>query len=226
MKSIEVVAATRLGKDEFWSRSALGRSLQRMRHLPIVANIFHANTEGLPTRYNAAIDAADCEDHVLFVHDDVFIEDFHLTTRLADAFAVFDVVGVAGNRRLAPNHVGWQFKDSIHELDDRQHLSGGVAHGTNPFAPIDSWGPSPAPCELLDGLFLAVNRKRLIDTHTRFDPRFRFHFYDLDFCRTARQHGLRVGTWPISVTHQSSGVFGSESWQQANALYQGKWAAQ
>jgi len=30
-----------------------------------------------------------------------------------------------------------------------------------------------------------------------FDPRFQFHFYDLDFCRQAEQRGLKMGTWAL-----------------------------
>lgn len=224
MKKIEVVAATRLSKEEFWSKSALGKSLLRMRHLPLVANVFYSNSLGLPIRYNAALGASDCEDHVLFIHDDVWIEDYHLLIRLQEAFQQFDIVGVAGNRRVPPNHVGWCFLGSAREVEHPSYLSGAVAHGEQAFAKIDAWGQVPAPCELLDGLFIAVARKRLLETSTLFDPQFDFHFYDLDFCRTARKNGLRVGTWPIAVTHQSAGGFGSESWTQAQALYQKKWS--
>jgi len=41
-----------------------------------------------------------------------------------------------------------------------------------------------------------------------FDERFGFHFYDLDLCRQAEQRGIRTGTWPISVVHESGGNFG------------------
>ena len=39
-----------------------------------------------------------------------------------------------------------------------------------------------------------------------FDPAFDFHFYDLGpLCQTAREKGLRLGTWHISITHNSGG---------------------
>lgn len=221
-KRIEVVSATRLSKEAFWKSSALGQSLLRMRHLPFVANIHYDNSVGLPTLYNAAIEAQDCEDLVVFVHDDVWIDDYHLNIRLLEAFEQFDIVGVAGNRRVPPQHVGWAFLTSVNDVDDRKYLSGAVAHGDKPFAPIDAWGP-PGSCELLDGVFIAVNRKRLIETQTRFDSQFAFHFYDLDFCRSARRAGLKIGTWPIALTHQSHGNYTSEGWTQAEAKYANKW---
>lgn len=221
-KRIEVVSASRLGKEAFWKTSALGQSLLRMRHLPLVANIHYNNSTGLPQLYNVALEAKDCEDLVLFIHDDVWIDDYHLNIRLIEAFERFDVVGVAGNRRVPPHHVGWAFLRSIQEVDERQNLSGAVAHGERPFSPIDAWGPC-GPCELLDGVFIAVNRKRLVETSARFDPQFPFHFYDLDFCRSARRAGLKVGTWPIAITHQSHGNYTSESWTRAEATYASKW---
>ena len=55
------------------------------------------------------------------------------------------------------------------------------------------------------------------------DRKFDFHFYDLDFCRTARQVGLSIGTWPIEMTHQSRGAFGSPGWRDGLERYRGKW---
>jgi GT2 family glycosyltransferase len=45
----------------------------------------------------------------------------------------------------------------------------------------------------------------------------------MDFCRTARLAGLRLGTWPICLTHQSGGAFGSGRWNAQYRLYQRKW---
>jgi GT2 family glycosyltransferase len=56
-----------------------------------------------------------------------------------------------------------------------------------------------------------------------FDTRFGFHFYDLDFCRTARAQGLRLGTWPIAITHQSGGAFADPRWQSGLQIYLDKW---
>lgn len=111
-----------------------------------------------------------------------------------------------------------QFRSVAGEL-----VSGAVAHGKNPFGPVSYFGPAPAACDLLDGVFLAARAGRLCESGVRFDPRFRFHFYDLDFCRTARQAGLRVGTWPIAPVHQSEGGFDTPEWHAAYSDYLAKW---
>jgi GT2 family glycosyltransferase len=65
----------------------------------------------------------------------------------------------------------------------------------------------------------------LREKHVRFDPQFDFHLYDIDFCRTARQKELRLGTWPIALTHQSKGSFGTESWFARYEKYLAKWGS-
>jgi hypothetical protein len=75
----------------------------------------------------------------------------------------------------------------------------------------------------LDGVFLAARKSTLMEKNCLFDPRFDFNFYDMDFCRTARQKGLTLGTWPICLTHQSAGQFDSARWHKSLRLYLDKW---
>ena len=75
----------------------------------------------------------------------------------------------------------------------------------------------------LMALLLAARRDTLVARDVRFDERFLFFFYDLDFCRTARARGLKLGTWPLAVTHQSGGAFGSPGWKSAYQTYLAKW---
>jgi GT2 family glycosyltransferase len=72
---------------------------------------------------------------------------------------------------------------------------------------------------LLDGLLLAVRSETLTRSGLRFDPQFRFHFYDMDFCRQAEKLGLSCGTWDLSVMHESGGNFASAEWQSAYDAY-------
>ena len=113
-----------------------------------------------------------------------------------------------GNRRRVRNQPAWPWIDDEFTADDRRNLSGRVAHGADPFGTVSFFGAAPARCELLDGVLLAARKSRLVRRGVRFDPRFRFHFYDMDFCRQAEAKGLTLGTCPISVVHESGGAFG------------------
>ncbi len=221
---IEIVAATRFAEADFWKKSALGWSLRRLAYdSRLVARIAFDNRRGLPDVFNARIAAPDAAEHLVFVHDDVWIDDYFIAQRVAEGLDAFDVIGVAGNRRRVDGQPAWLFVDERLNWDDRSNLSGSVAHGVNPFGPVSSFGPAPVECELLDGVFIAARRSTLRQKGVSFDPRFDFHFYDMDFCRRARACGLRLGTWPICLTHQSGGAFGTPAWREKYAAYVDKW---
>jgi GT2 family glycosyltransferase len=224
LRTIEIVSATRLPEHEFWEKAPLGRSLRRLSHeARLVAHIAFANRRGLPDVFNARITAEDRHDILAFVHDDVWIDDYFLADRVVAGLETYDLIGVAGNRRRVRNQPAWPVVDDKFTWDDRSNLSGSIAHGADPFGRISFYGAAPAECELLDGVFLAAKKSLLIAKELRFDPRFDFHFYDMDFCRSARGKGLRLGTWPICLTHQSAGAFGTEPWLTKYRLYLEKW---
>ena len=220
---IDIVSATRLSKDEFWDKSALGLSLSRFAGDSRLSNrIAFSNDRGLPERYNFCINAEDSAEILVFVHDDVWLDDFYFADRVIEGLRHYDVIGVAGNRRRVTQQRAWLYAGADFYWDV-PNLSGAVAHGPSFFGSVTFFGPTPADCELLDGVLIAAKVSTLREHGLTFDPRFKFHFYDMDFCRSARKKGLRLGTWPIALTHQSAGSFGSESWQAGHRAYLEKW---
>ncbi len=216
-----VVSATRMAEKEFWESSALGLSLLRLQghddRLSWV--IAFSNKRDLPSIYNQAIEESSGDSVLVFVHDDVWIEQDDFVDSVLAGFREYDVIGVAGNKRILPRQPSWAFIDENFTWDDRCFLSGRVGHGIDAGGAETEYGDVPAPCELLDGVLLAARSQLLRDSGVRFDPQFDFHFYDLDFCRTARAKGLKLGTWPIQITHQSGGAFGSDGWREKYSLY-------
>lgn len=222
---IRIVCATRKSREEFFTDTACGHSLSLHRPPSVEIRLFPGNTQGLPALYNKAIAESIHEEVTfLFVHDDIHLCDFHWADRLTNGLSVFDVVGLAGNRRRVPAQPAWLFLDEKLTPDSRDNLSGIVGHGRG-LVPdgVDVFGPTGKAVKLLDGVFLAVRSATLRATALRFDERFDFHFYDLDFCRQAERAGMRLGTWPISVVHQSKGNFTSQAWRQGYDRYLEKW---
>lgn len=221
---IEIVSATRLSPIEFASRSALGQSLRRLQFdTRLRAALAFANRSGLPAVFNSRILATDSADILIFMHDDVWIDDHFFADRIIEGLHAFDLIGVAGNRRRVAGQTSWCFIGENLTLDDLSNLSGAVAHGAHPAGTVSFFGPVPSACELLDGVLLAARKSLLLSHNLFFDSRFDFHFYDMDFCRSAREAGLRLGTWPIAITHQSEGGFGSADWRRSWAAYLAKW---
>jgi GT2 family glycosyltransferase len=221
---IEIVSATRHSKTQFWSQTALGTSLKRLQFdNRISARISFENRKGLPDVYNQRLMASDSPDILVFIHDDVWIDDYWIADRVISALDNYDIVGVAGNKTLPNKHISWALLSESGEWDNKSHLSGAVGHAEHPFGLVSMFGAAPADCELLDGVLLACRKTSLREANVGFDPRFDFHFYDLDLSRVARLKKLKVGTWPIAITHQSSGGFDNPSWRKALSTYQEKW---
>ncbi len=225
---IKIVAATIKSEKQFFATAPLGISLRRLAGDKRIEGLIHfankgAAKKGLPAIFNRRIAAAEADSIIVFTHDDVWLDDYFLADRLGDALKRFDVVGVAGNRRIRPHQPAWAFVDEKLTWDDPRHLSGAVAHGKEASGPISRYGPTPARCALLDGVFLAAKVSVLAKHGLRFNERLRFHFYDMDFCREARRRGLRLGTWPIAITHASGGTFGRPGWNAERQIYFDKW---
>lgn len=222
MKPIRLVCATRASREQFSTQTALGRCLKLYPNVPDVQLLlFDNNREGLSTIYNAAIEHAIQNPAILvFVHDDVLLYDFFWVDRIREAAEQFDIAGLAGNTRRRPRQPSWTFIDTNFQWDEPQYLSGTVGHGINGgWNDVMVFGPSRRECKLLDGLMLIADSDTLLRSGLRFDEQFRFHFYDMDFCRQAELKGLSMGTWPLSVVHQSTGAFGSPDWRATYELY-------
>jgi GT2 family glycosyltransferase len=222
-QTFTIVSGTRKSETVFWAQTALGKSLPRLCGLENVEiKIFFNNTRGLSVIYNETIQTSTSE-YIIFVHDDVWLDDYFLIKRVEEGLNYFDIIGLAGNRRRLPKQPSWYFTNERFIPDSTKYLSGAVGHGANPAGAVSYYNHSPASCELLDGLFLATKIDTLKNNGVFFDPQFEFHFYDMDFCRSARQASLHIGTWPIAVTHQSGGAFGLGQWQELYQQYLDKW---
>jgi GT2 family glycosyltransferase len=222
MKPIRFVCGTRRTPEQFSNETALGRSLKLYNHFAHAQlHLFDNNALGLPTIYNQAIQFAQQNPAILvFSHDDVWLSDFFWSERIREALERFDVVGLAGNTRRSPRQPSWAFVTPEGKWDEPQYLSGTVGHGQGfPCGNLSWFGPSGQACKLLDGLMLIADSAKLVESGLRFDERFMFHFYDMDFCRQAELKRLSMGTWPISVVHESSGNFSSPSWREGYVQY-------
>lgn len=228
MKRLRIFSATRFDEIKFWRHTKLGLSLKRLSFDPrIRAEILCCNTQGLPVLYNQAVQRTEPKEALLLVHDDVWLDDYHLSTRIEEGLQLFDVLGVAGCTRIPERHVSWCFSQArgsgeLIKLEDH-YLSGAVGHFRTEGEVISRYGPAPQECKLLDGCLMAMKPATGRERGVSFDERFAFHFYYLDFCRSCHVAELRLGTWPIAITHASGGSFGSPQWQIALQQYRNKW---
>ena len=217
--NVVIACASTQSSEHFYRSTLLGRSLQTFPDelrpsLALLPRNKGPNAVGLSEFYNRIIDLADSATIIVFCHDDVYLHDWNLVNSLKSGLSRYDVLGIVGSSNVPWGQPGWWFtlgKDGLPERNDHVIKSGSVNHFDYSQIKPDVYGISPAQCDLLDGFFLASHSAKLHSSGLRFDPTFRFHCYDTDFCYTARSLGLTIGTWPIPCTHGSPGSF-EESW--------------
>ena len=206
----------------------LHRSVERLRNLqPLNLAYLECNdgTIGLGQFYSDVIHQAEDEETLVFVHDDVEFIDLDLEATLSDALTHFDIIGVAGGKYREPDQPSWSGNPyDISNSAKAGRLSGHVQHDVDGKTISSMYGPAPQTVKMIDGVFIAAKAGVLRNAGVSFDPQFKFHFYDLDFCRSAEVGGLTIGTWFIPLIHAPiSNGFDSPAWEAARKVYFKKW---
>ena len=163
------------------------------------------NTQGLAKTYNEFLDLAIKEkfEYVMFIHDDVHLE-HDPRPKLEKLFQEYDIVGVAGcSKAEIKSPALWHLMGQGHL---HGHLHGAVAHGNADRKHMTSFGVYPHRVVMIDGVFMAFNRKAI--QTVRFDEECpsKWHYYDLCYCARAIEKGLKIGVGDIVITHESSGL--------------------
>lgn len=212
MKKILLVCATQKNEEDFWADTTTGMSVKRHIECKNIdeTEIAFSNSKGLCEVYNQFLIEKYKDYIILFVHDDIIIQDINLKLKLNDAIKDFDIVGVAGTSEFGlKSPVVWH-------NSPKTKWSGAVGH---PVAEgqlqVNYFGPWPRQCMVLDGLFLAINTEKILESKVKFDEQFKFHFYDLAFCVDAHMAGHTLGTWDIPLTHFSHGDYNNDEWRES-----------
>lgn len=207
MKKILVVSCTaRRERDK--NDLKISQSLKFMQD-EVKVKIHFENKDSLSKIYNQYITTKVSQKHdiVLFVHDDVYIDDYKLRGKLYACLQEYDIIGLAGC--LDP-----KIKSPAlwHLMSDRENWRGYVAHEV-PQVPgtvyMTSFGVTPSRVAIADGLFLAVNVKKALQHEWKFNEDYRFHHYDIASCIDANKKKLKIGVTNINVIHDSGGLSNS-----------------
>lgn len=185
--------------------------------LHIVTN----NRRGLSKVYNEFINEKIAKEHdrIIFVHDDVYIDDVMINVKLNEAMygeSKFDIVGLAGTRNPQIKHPAlW------HIMGKREDHRGYAGHIFGKHKVMTGFGLTPDRVAIIDGLFVAVNVARALETGWRWNENFDFHHYDIASCIDANAKGMRIGVWPINVFHASPGLASLEdvAWSKSNEKF-------
>lgn len=165
-------------------------------------------------------------DIVIFIHDDLLFEqDSKWGKKVLKHFndSDFGILGKAGTTSITQSGRWW----------DESHLMVGsvyhtqVNNETNKKITWESrysgiFKDEIVPVVLVDGLFIAVNKKRI---KKDFDENIKgFHLYDVDFSLANHFAGVKIGViFDFKLTHKSIGMTNDE-WEQNRKQLVQKWA--
>lgn len=184
-------------------------------------DVLWSNRLGLPAAYNSKLrdyEATDVE-FIVFVHDDVYIDDLKLIDKLKVAHRNlgYQIIGAAGSTRARISHPSlW------HLMSDRVHHRGFVHHFVGDGQIYgSSFGPTPSEVLVMDGLFMAVHLPSVREVGWQFNENYEFHHYDLSSCLDAVKLGLKLGVYPIHLIHASPGLDSLDSpiWSASNQRF-------
>jgi len=187
---------------------------------------YNNKTVGLCEYYNSIINSEKTYDVLIFCHHDVSLDYCNLRLQVEEGLKYFDVIGVAGCRepKIAEKNL-W------HWMSDKQHQRGFAAHpislGSKELF-VTAFGPTPARVAVLDGVFLALDARKIRGSKARFDEQFLWHHYDIDFSLTCNKNKIKLGVWPVIINHQSPGLLNVNDveWNRSNKAFIEKWTKQ
>lgn len=164
----------------------------------------YENTLPIAKAYNVGISYALSETvytEIVFIHDDVTIEDRRFEHKVGYWLSKYDVIGLAGgdNVKLEKPYL-WHIM-SKNRYGTVGHYIDGDWYGT-------SFGVTNKRVTIIDGLFIGIKTNTLREKNNlRFDEDLPgFHHYDIDFSLQANKQKCKIGVVPILVTHNSPGL--------------------
>lgn len=164
------------------------------------------NTKSLPDVYNSEIDAR--FDYVVLMHADVKLDIASLESHVTAVADKYDVIGLCGTSimNVSQSPLNWWTGSN----PTPQSKWGCVCHGElgNQVSYFSAHSPTTLDHEVacIDGLCIILTKKAIL-SGLRFDPLFKYDFYDSDISfQTVMKYNLRLGVIvEKSLQHYSVG---------------------
>ena len=149
-------------------------------------------------------------DIVVLCHDDIYFDSKNWGSKILNYFkrnSDYGILGVAGSTSLPSSGKWWEDFSKLkgivnHEHDGKKWES---KYSTSLGNQLDN-------VLLVDGLFLAINKKNI---KKNFNEEVKgFHFYDVDFSFRNHLEGVKIGVmYDVRITHKSIGMT-NEQWEK------------
>lgn len=158
-------------------------------------------THSLSDAYNDIIKKS-TNDIIVLCHDDIIFERNNWGNKLLKHFkrnSDYGILGVAGTTKIPKSAKWWEEPKRMKGIVNHEHQG---KKWESKYS--TSLGNSIEPVVLVDGLFIAINKKNTKDYFN--DQIEGFHFYDVDFSIRNFLKNVKIGViYDIRITHKSIG---------------------
>jgi glycosyltransferase involved in cell wall biosynthesis len=166
--------------------------------------------------YNEILSESNTDINVL-LHDDVYFDTNAWYSKLLKHFekSDFGIIGMAGTTEIPESGMWWENRKKMVGIVNHEHEG---KKWESKYS--DSLGNNILETVVVDGLFIAINKKKI---KKNFNEDFKgFHFYDIPFCFENHLEGVKVGVITnIRITHKSIGQT-NEQWEENKKLFSEK----
>lgn len=156
-------------------------------------------------------------DIVVLCHDDIYFDTNAWYPKLLKHFEKtdFGIIGMAGTTEMPESGMWWENRKKMVGIVNHEHEG---KKWESKYS--ESFGNDVSETVIVDGLFIAINKKRI---KKNFNEEFKgFHFYDIPFCFENHLQGVKVGVITnIRITHKSIGQT-NEQWEDNRKLFSEK----
>jgi len=149
-------------------------------------------------------------DTVILCHDDIYFDKKGWGNKILKHFnknEEFGILGVAGSTELPSSAKWWENPNKMKGIVNHEHNG---KKWESKYS--NSLGNKIEEVVLVDGLFIAINKKRIV---SNFDTTISgFHFYDVAFCvNNFISNKTKIGViYDVRITHKSIGQT-NEQWE-------------
>jgi len=202
---ISVGFSTRKVDDSFVSMLKKTSGVSKIEILPVEND----GKFSLSKVYNDLIEKSE-NDIIVLCHDDIYFDSKNWASKVLNYFKRnpdYGILGVAGSTSLPSSGKWWEDFSKLKGIVNHEHE--GKKWESKYSA---SKGNQLDDVLLVDGLFIAINKKNI--KHNFNEEVKGFHFYDVDFSFRNYLEDVKIGViYDVRVTHKSIGAT-NEQWEK------------
>jgi len=160
-------------------------------------------------------------DIVVLCHDDIYFDTTSWYHKLIKHFekSEYGILGMAGTTYMPKSGRWWEDRKKMFGIVNHEH------EGKKWESKYSSgFGNNVKECVVVDGLFIAIDKKKIKKT---FDETVDgFHFYDIEFCFQNFLEGVKIGVITnVRITHKSIGIT-NQQWEDNREIFSKKFESQ